>query len=158
MDVFTTNEECSLGNGVINPVNTPVLAAGMTPIKWVEGVETPTTSNDAAWYDYENKLWANAKTADGSYWVWIPRYACSITSGYQSSTAGNISVKFLNGINNNAIVDGSTVSTTPTYEGNNHTNYVVHPAFNFGGTEVTGIWIAKFEASDNGSGKNKNGT
>ena len=149
MDVFNSNEECGLGNGVIKQVNAPVLASSMTPIKWVDGVETTTTINDESWYDYENKLWANAKTADGSYWVWIPRYAYRITEGYQSSTAGNISIKFLNGINNNAIIDGSSVSTIPTYENNNHTNYVVHPAFNFGGTEVTGIWVAKFEASNN---------
>ena len=34
------------------------------------------------------RKWANAKTSDGSMWVWIPRYAYSITSGYHSSSAG----------------------------------------------------------------------
>ena len=27
---------------------------------------------------YENKKWANAKTEDGSMWVWIPRYAYKV--------------------------------------------------------------------------------
>ena len=38
------------------------------------------------------RKWANAKTSDGSMWVWIPRYAYSITSGYHSSSTGNIEV------------------------------------------------------------------
>ena len=151
MNVYTSADGCNTGGGeIVGPVNAPVLATGMTPIKWVEGVETNTTADDAAWYDYENKLWANAKTADGSYWVWIPRYAYSITSGYQSSTAGTIAVKFLNGTTNNAIDNSGEVALIPTYSGNSQTNYVLHPAFDFGGTQVTGIWISKFEASDNG--------
>ena len=31
------------------------------------------------------KRWANAKSADGSYWVWIPRYAYKIESCYHMS-------------------------------------------------------------------------
>ena len=156
MQVVTSVDDCSDGGEVVlGPVNQPILATGMTPVKWVNDVETSTTADDIDWYDYANQKWANAKTADGSYWVWIPRYAYSITSGYQSSTAGTIEIKFLNDVTNNARVDGISVATTPTYEGNSQTNYVLHPAFNFGGTQVTGIWIAKFEASNNGSGKVK---
>ena len=38
------------------------------------------------WYDYDKKQWANAKTLDGSYWVWIPRYAYKITSGFHCAS------------------------------------------------------------------------
>ncbi len=61
-------------------VNTPKLGTGMTPIKWNGSSWVNTTGNDPDWYDYTAKKWANAKTSDGSMWVWIPRYAYSITS------------------------------------------------------------------------------
>ncbi|MDD2208858.1 MAG: hypothetical protein PHG03_06240, partial [Bacilli bacterium] len=55
-------------------VNKPVLFAGMTPVKWDdEFKEIETTEEDSSWYDYNAKKWANAKTEDDSYWVWIPR-------------------------------------------------------------------------------------
>ena len=75
-------------------VNTPqYYESQMTPIKWDEtandgaGDWVETDGSDPDWYDYENKKWANARTSDGSMWVWIPRYAYSITSGYHQSGA-----------------------------------------------------------------------
>ena len=65
-------------------VNKPELMTGMRAIKFTdptnsaEGTTVDTTSNDTEWYNYENKKWANAKTEDGSMWVWIPRYAYRI--------------------------------------------------------------------------------
>ena len=81
-------------------VNTPKLGSGMTPIKWNGSSWVNTTGSDKDWYDYTGKKWANAKTSDGSMWVWIPRYAYSITSGYHSSSAGNIEVEFMKGLTN----------------------------------------------------------
>ena len=60
------------------PANAPVLATGMTPIKWDGSAWVNTTEIDPEWYDYEEKEWANVQTADGSFWVWIPRYAYRI--------------------------------------------------------------------------------
>ena len=117
-------------NANVLTVNAPVLAIGMTPIKWdASGNVVTTTSTDTSWYNYDNKQWANAQTADGSMWVWIPRYEYKIATPH-SSTAQTISVNFLNG-----------TSTTAT------SGYIVHPAFTFGSTQLTGIWVAKFEAS-----------
>ncbi|MFQ9263487.1 MAG: hypothetical protein ACLR44_00105, partial [Clostridia bacterium] len=65
-------------------VNKPELMTGMSAIKFTdptdsaEGTVVDTTSSDAEWYSYEDKKWANAKTEDGSMWVWIPRYAYRI--------------------------------------------------------------------------------
>jgi hypothetical protein len=78
---------------------------------WVT-VENPDT--DTTWYDYANKEWANAQTADGSMWVWIPRYAYQIATNYHTSTASTINVKFLKNTSNIAS-DGSTVDTAPAY-------------------------------------------
>ena len=110
-------------------VNAPKLGEGMTPIVYI-GENKPT-----------EKKWANAMTEDGSMWVWIPRYAYSITSGYHSSSAGTIEIKFLKE-SSNVAYDGT--STWDNVSGQGKWN--IHPAFNYG-TTVSGIWVAKFEAS-----------
>ena len=125
-------------------VNTPKLGSGMTPIKWNGSSWVNTTGSDKDWYDYTAKKWANAKTSDGSMWVWIPRYAYSITSGYHSSSAGNIEVEFMKGLTNETST-GRTTFQNSSGQG----NWNIHPAFNYG-TTVSGIWVAKFEASNSG--------
>ena len=122
-------------------VNTPKLGSGMTPIKWNGSSWVNTTGSDKDWYDYTGKKWANAKTSDGSMWVWIPRYAYSITSGYHSSSTGNIEVEFMKGLTNETST-GRTTFQNSSGQG----NWNIHPAFNYGQT-VSGIWVAKFEAS-----------
>ena len=126
-------------------VNTPKLGSGMTPIKWNGSSWVNTTGSDKEWYDYTGKKWANAKTSDGSMWVWIPRYAYSITSGYHSSSAGNIEVEFMKGLTNETST-GRTTFQNSSGQG----NWNIHPAFNYGQT-VSGIWVAKFEASPEGA-------
>ena len=125
-------------------VNTPKLGSGMTPIKWNGSSWVNTTGSDKDWYDYTSKKWANAKTSDGSMWVWIPRYAYSITSGYQSSSAGNIEVEFMKGLTNE-----TSTGRTSFQNASGQGNWNIHPAFNYGQT-VSGIWVAKFEASNSG--------
>ena len=133
--------------------NAPVLATGLTPVNWNGSTwETTTESN---WdYNYNSVAeathstvagngdgkWANAQTADGSLYVWIPRYSYKITSGEHSrgnswnslDAAGTnkIEVKFSN---------GTTDDTS--------NSYIKHPAFTFGTDELEGIWVAKYEAS-----------
>ena len=139
-----TVEEALVADGNYNAskgVNTPKLGSGMTPIKWNGSSWVNTTGSDKDWYDYTAKKWANAKTSDGSMWVWIPRYAYSITSGYQSSSAGNIEVEFMKGLTNETST-GRTTFQNSSGQG----NWNIHPAFNYGQT-VSGIWVAKFEAS-----------
>ena len=60
----------------------PILFADMTAITWENGVEKEVKAphaNPEKWYDYYVGRMANAKTEDGSYWVWIPRFAYRIT-------------------------------------------------------------------------------
>ena len=125
-------------------VNTPKLESGMTPIKWNGSSWVNTTGSDKDWYDYTAKKWANAKTSDGSMWVWIPRYAYSITSGYHSSSAGNIDVEFMKGLTNE-----TSTGRTSFQNSSGQGKWNIHPAFNYGQT-VSGIWVAKFEASNSG--------
>ena len=162
-------------------VNKPKLTEGMIPVKYNAASEkwVITNENDEEWYDYNNKQWANVMLSDGKYktsnsgeytidgtteveivdlgsmFVWIPRYAYKITSGYHSSTTGTIEIEFLKGTTNQNdanvnIVEYNEETTT------NYTKfpdgYVVHPAFTnnveVGGwdKEINGIWVAKFEA------------
>ena len=125
--------------------NAPRLSEGMTPIKWVNGAEIATSEEDPEWYDYSKKLWANVKTQDGSYWVWIPRYAYKITSGYHSSTAGTIDVKFLKGTSDTT-TDGTNIKASGYVAGTNDTSmyYFTHPAFQ-NNINQYGYWVAKFE-------------
>ena len=129
-------------------VNTPNLGEGMTPIKWNGSSWIETTGNDPDWYDYTAKKWANAKTSDGSMWVWIPRYSYSITSGYHSKNAGNIEIEFMKGLTNETST-GRTSFDNVSGQG----KWNIHPAFNYG-QEVSGLWVAKFEASPEGATTN----
>ena len=138
-------------------VNAPKLVGKMTPIKY--NLELPSEANTT------NK-WANAITADGSMWVWIPRYAYKITyytnNNYTTTSTtktqyGKIDVAFVkyeNGQNTFLNSNNSgTITTDPTAQGAGTTNWLVHPAFvnnvNNGGwdSELSGIWVGKFEAT-----------
>ena len=113
------------------------------------------------WYDYTEGVnkWANVKTTGGGndcYWVWIPRYAYKVPT--KGNTAETIEIKFLQG--KTKIPIGETeeiINTTPTPG-----TWVVHPAFtnegNGGLGELTGIWVAKYEASSNSSSVVENPT
>ena len=138
-------------------VNAPKLVGKMTPIKY--NLDLPSGAN-------KTNKWANAITADGSMWVWIPRYAYKITyytdSNYTTTSTtktqyGKIDVAFVkyeNGQNTflNS-TDSGTITTDPTSQGAGTTNWLVHPAFvnnvNNGGwdSELSGIWVGKFETT-----------
>ena len=161
-----------------NICNSPKLKNGMIPVKW-DGSKWVKASSDNTgkdWYDYStgSKRWANVVTVKASgtktrevymnaevgteiaeddittMFVWIPRYAYKIVSGYHSTDNGVIDIKWLTGTTD-AAVDGSLVAkrTSETDK-----NYVVHPAFtndtSLGGSgeEIEGFWVGKFESSN----------
>ena len=104
------------------------------------------------WYDYTAGVnhYANIKTTGGGndcYWVWIPRYAYKVPT--KSGTAQTIEIKFLKDDTNIPIGETETITNITPTPG----TWVVHPAFtnvgNGGFGELTGIWVAKFEASSN---------
>ena len=150
----------------LNTANAPVLLTGMTPIKFTMPTEdkmgetVETTADDADWYSYgvkaEEKKWANAKTQDGSMWVWIPRFAYRVNNDKKV-----IDVVFLQGTSDNYFDENGNLQTAKRQKNANETidtttGYTVHPAFTDessikfanGGwdKELTGIWVAKFDA------------
>ena len=143
-------------------VNSPQLMEGMTGIYWdKDGKETEVTvDNQDNWYNYENQEWANAKTEDGSYWVWIPRYAYKIESGRYTSNVGKISVTFLQGTSNKDENNSEISQDYPETTGAIMSAFVVHPSFTDGSEkgknnhfmngewdkEISGYWVAKYPA------------
>ena len=185
IDEYLENElggdNSDVNEGYNGAPNKPKLTEGMIPVKYNETIEkwVITNEDDEEWYNYNNKQWANVMLSDGKYktskaseyttdgttqvevadlgsmFVWIPRYAYKIESGYHSSEAGTIDVKFLKGATNE-VEEGVNIveyneETTSSYT-KFPDGYVVHPAFTnkveVGGwdKEIEGIWVAKFEA------------
>ena len=63
--------------------------------------------------------------------------------------AGTINVVFIDKNNQNKDKSKTYSETYPSYAtGNGMTDYVVHPAFNFGGKKLAGIWVGKYETSN----------
>ena len=152
---------------VTKKVNSPQLMEGMTGIYWdKDGNEIEVTANNQdSWYDYNKQEWANAVTKDSNgnvtgYWVWIPRYAYKIESGRYTSTAGKISVKFLQGTSNKDKDNNEISQNYPETTGETMSDYVVHPSFTDGSEngknnhymngewdkEISGYWVAKYAA------------
>ncbi len=148
-------------------VNRPNIVKGLTPIIYDNsGNVIDINELDSNWYAYTDQgsygrdgmtsRWANARTEDGSQWVWIPRYAYKITNP-GTNTASEIDIIFLSGKSNKYEDENGNMCDLP--EG-----YIVHPVFTNeekegypnGGwdKEVTGIWVAKYQAGFAGGGNN----
>ena len=149
----------------IGKVNRPELVEGMIPVYYENGVwkKADTTNENEAmkWYSYteENKQWANVVTVESSnlskyanaeigteiaqseitaMFVWIPRYS------YEIKGEKDIEISFLKGTSNKEANGQETAK-------------IVHPVFTDGSKnnyaeggwdrELTGYWVAKFEAS-----------
>ena len=144
----------------------PELAQGMIPVKFDTSGNAVIADTYAKWYDYSNHEWANAvlvnctdSTIKSKYfnedmslkpsvvgqtismdeilqmYVYIPRYR------YKLFNANN-------GTSKEQAVDiiFEKVGTEKS-NGTKNSEWLTHPAFTFGNTELPGFWAAKFEAS-----------
>ena len=147
-------------------VNAPQLGNDMELVRYDEGKQDWVVDKSKSTYSYEAQTgttenggtsqWANARlTIDGvdSYFVWIPRYAYKI-----NDTDKTIDVKFIKNMGTEA-VDGTVCKYADDPTLNTATDYIIHPAFttnaDLGGgwdTELAGLWIAKYEASQSDAG------
>lgn len=140
-------------------VNAPYYqTSGLIPVKILANGSQVEVSGTSDWYNYDEREWANAKTKDGSLWVWIPRFAYKITYTDEAdiSKGGTIDVVFLKDTTN-LDFDGNDVTSTSYIDKNGKTGaYIVHPAFKNGtlnnfqngewDKEITGFWVAKYAA------------
>ena len=162
-------------NKVISTPNAPKLG-DMTKVTWTETSDgwTEDSTAKSTWYNYKagtgnddnlSSMWANAKDSNGSYFVWIPRYAYRITyysdSAYTNVTGYYDGIGMWNATNGNVKYKLDSGIETVEYKGN---KYIVHPAFETnldnGGwdSELTGFWMAKYEMSRTNASSSSEGS
>ena len=137
----------------ISGANAPVLASNMIPVYYDETndvwrkADSTNSNGNYKWYNYTNKMWANAVTVKSTnrstylnaepgttismddintMWVWIPRFNATTPSNYNGGTKDNpgaINVTFVKA------------------------NETALDAFTFGDKNLSGFWYAKFETS-----------
>ena len=144
----------------------PELAQGMIPVKFDDSGNVIVADTSTKWYDYSNHEWANAvlvNCADSSIkskyfdsnnkllasavgktismdeimqmYVYIPRYKYQLFNAEDGTS------------NPQAINITFESKTTSKSTGSRNGEWLTHPAFTFGDTELPGFWVAKFEAS-----------
>ena len=162
--------------------NEPNMTSDMKAVYWENGeekVEGESADFDKnKWYSYIEQTgattsggtsrWANAKTSDGSYWVWIPRYAYRIVyfdteahrDAYRADNTQTTGIVGYSDARGLVDKDGKTPSDLQepvTSIGVGENKLRPHPAFetdlNQGGwdTKLEGIWVAKYEVSQSGT-------
>ena len=160
----------------------PLISDGMIPIKHNGTNWVVCSEDDPEWYNYEEQestteeggtsKWANIMLSDGIYkegsvavgteiaqndlgsiFVWIPRYAYSITKGYHSNQEGNIDIKF---IGTNIKDAGDIIKSHLTLQKDividneqGEDKWNIPTAFKYEDRELSGFYVAKFQASKN---------
>ena len=154
----------------------PVLKDKLVPVTIKDSGEVTYADTNIEWYDYENKIWANAvilvsnpsKTYSAgdtileddieSYFVWIPKYSYKLWDLENYDSITDIDTSKVHSID---IVFGTTNTsdekegecTTPLVSGESGNcevgDYMTHPAFITLG--VNGIWVGKFETGYKGA-------
>ena len=143
------------------------LAQGMIPVKFDASGNAVVADTSSKWYDYSSHEWANAvlvNCADSAIkskyfdsnnkvlasavgktismdeimqmYVYIPRYKYQLFNaedGISEEQAINITFE-----------SKTTAKSTGSING----AWLTHPAFTFGGKELAGIWVGKFETSN----------
>ena len=147
----------------VQPI-TPRVGSGMIPIRYdgTNWVKADVSNKNFAWFNYGNQQWANVATVTedvrqtlldapvdtivpmdkiNAMFTWIPRFKYKLFNVDGTvSPVGNpnmlddylIDIKF---------ETASTTKSTGTQNG----EWLTHPAFTFGGQELEGFWMAKFE-------------
>ena len=132
---------------------------GMIPVTFDSSGNTVVADTTKEWYNYDEKKWANAVSVTSAsrsnyqntpgiiidendilaYFVYIPRYR------YQLWNAEN-------GVSNEQTINIEFETSGETKKnGTKNGEWLTHPAFTFGNTELNGIWVGKFELTGTGS-------
>ena len=144
----------------------PKLYQGLIPVRYDDSGNAVVASHNEEWFNYGKHKWANAVLVDCSdntiknkyfnsdmqlredavgktismdeilqMYVWIPRYR------YKLFNAANGTV------NEQAVQIEFEKASADKSTGTKNGEWLTHPAFTFGNTELPGFWAAKFEAS-----------
>ena len=144
----------------------PKLYQGLIPVRYDDSGNAVVASSTEEWFNYGKHKWANAVLVDCSdntiknkyfnsdmqlredavgqtismdeilqMYVWIPRYRYKLFNAEnRTSVEQAIEIEF-------------EPKSTPKSNGSRDGEWLTHPAFTFGDTELPGFWAAKFEAS-----------
>ena len=168
-----SNAATGFATGCTDSNITVDLPNGLVPVKYTGTVSAPqwtvVSANDPTWYNYAGKEWANAVTfqtpanrnlAPGTilsagqisdilgYWVYVPRYEYKLINtgfdGASNCSPSNLQfcpqafdIRFVS--KNAPVQNGTTVGSWRT-----------SPGFQTIDGPMSGLWVAKFEASANG--------
>lgn len=147
---------------VKNYVSRPQLSDNMIPVVYdTDGSAWVKADVNSKWYNYLDKNWANAvlvrevkgseEGSNSRYWyknapsgtiinesdilayfVWIPRFRYQL---FDSNDVTTINIAFES-------------VTTPKSQGTAAGQWLTHPAFTYNNQELSGIWVAKYETSN----------
>ena len=122
--------------------NAPLISDNMIPVYYDESgdvwrkADVTNEDKNYKWYDYDNKIWANAVTVTetnrstylsanagteipmsdiNTMWVWIPRYTYTY---FSSSTPAEIQIKFEDGVSSSGTISCSDVLYQTDSDGN----------------------------------------
>ena len=153
----------------VQPI-TPRVGSGMIPIVYKNGnwVKADSSNKNFAWFNYGNQQWANVATVTddvrqtlldapvdtivpmdkiNTMFTWIPRFKYKLFN-----VDGTVSPVGNKNLAEDYMIDikfetASTAKSTGTQNG----EWLTHPAFTFGGQELEGFWMAKFEIGYHGA-------
>ena len=156
--IETTTDEIELPH--ITDALLPIVYDGS---KWVKA---DSTNKNHTWYDYDNHFWANVATVTEStrtsyqnapigteikmedintMFTWIPRFKYKLWN--VDGTVKPVGNKNLAG---DYLIDIQfETASTPKSTGSQNGQWLTHPAFTFGGEELSGFWLAKFDVAVN---------
>ena len=143
---------------------TPRVGSGMIPIVYdgTNWVKADSSNKNFAWFNYGNQQWANVATVTedvrqtlldapvdtivpmdkiNTMFTWIPRFKYKLFN-----VDGMVSPVGNKNLAGDYMIDiqFETASTTKSM-GTQNGEWLTHPAFTFGGQELEGFWMAKFE-------------
>jgi hypothetical protein len=139
-----------------------------TPLGLPEWQKADSTNQNNDWYSYNDKRWANAvsftdsskltqyqaapigtvipESDIGAYWVYIPRYRYQLQAidyATRPTTPTPFSIQFEDMSQPGYIkADPKNAQIQPMTG-----DWMTHPAFTLGTTELNGIWVGKFETT-----------
>ena len=164
---FSTKVSINETKEYVEPLDIDVeLAQGMIPVKFDASGNAVVADTHAKWYDYEAHEWANAVLVNCADSAIKSKYFNDDMSLKSSAVGKTISMDEIlqmyvyipryryklfnanNGTSKEQAIDiiFEKVGTEKS-NGTENGEWLTHPAFTFGNTELPGFWAAKFEAS-----------
>ena len=157
-ELYELTYGCSSSN-----VSKPVIKEGLIPVVIEDdGTVKVVNENDSNWYNYCNKIWANAvildtdesynvgdvipESAIRAYFVWIPKYKYQLWNiGVSDTTILAHSINIVFDTENTTDKEGECATPMTSGSSGNCQNgdYMTHPAFISMG--VNGFWVGKYE-------------